>query len=554
MLDRRFASEDEVKGGSACCHVDEAVSLLVGRGGYKGMIKSGDRDGLRELARLCPAGGLVVGSFKGGTVQVATGDSHSMIVGCSGRGKTRRCIIPMVETMVLASHNIVVNDMKAEVLGATGGLLSLMGYAVYVVDLRHPARTPHTYNPLSAAWDSWAGGDKDGASRLLRNFACTVFSNSAGAQGVDPFWENSSIDYFTGLSLGMLEAGCTKGEFTLESVSAMDRASMGGRHSSTGLDKFFSHLKGTVAASSAAGTLGAPSDTKASILSVFRQALSIYCSQDGLMSALSKSSFDASVLAKEGTAIFLISPDENSELAPIATAILGQLMTQAIALAEESDEARERPVDFVIDEFGNLAKRIPSFQEVVSACRSRGIKLHICVQSDAQLDSVYGKDLKNVIVGNIYNQLFLGSRDPNYLKQLSDQLGEYMTPGGKTAPRMSHGQLQRLEKRADETEAVVLMEDLPPFVGVLPDYETLSPSLPMTGLPKAAKRASADRRGKRPIFDVEAHVRKWEQEKVSGFASEAFARNDAFPSTRETSRSIEEIIARFSSESSGGAE
>lgn len=540
MVNKRFASTDEVLSCSVKCNIRAAVALLKSQGGLENV----DGDGLERLRELCTDGGLVVGSYEDGTVQIAPGDSHSLIIGCSGRGKSRRVIIPTVETLILAGHNLVVNDMKGEIFKSVNHLLELMDYKAYVLDLRHPARSLHTYNPMADAFDAWTSGDNDTAARLLRNLASIIFSNSAssGAQ-VDPFWENSSIDYFTGLALAMLESGCNEDEFTLASVAAMDRASTGHPKGRSPLDKLFARLKGTLAYNAAMGTLGAPEDTKSSIVSVWRQAMSIYCSQIGLMRVLSRSSFDASVLAADRTAIFLVSPDEHAEVAPITTAILGQLMTKAIAIAEESDAARKQPVDFVLDEFGNLAKRIPSFGEVVSACRSRGVKLHLCVQSDAQLEHVYGKDLKGVVLGNIYNQVFLGTRDSDYLERFSKQLGEYVTPGGRTAPIMSRGQLQRLEKRQNETEAVILMESLAPHVAALPDYETICADIPASDLPlTSTKREAFD--DVQLVYDIEKIVHDQEAQWVNKPAS-ARGRHFSEDSGIAASQSIDELLASF---------
>lgn len=540
MAGRRFASTDEVLSHSVKCHVRAGVALLESQGGLGNM----DEDDLERLRKLCPDGGLVVGSHEDGTVQITPGDSHSLIIGCSGRGKSRRVIIPTVETLVLAGHNLVVNDMKGELFRSVNHLLELMDYKVYVLDLRHPAHSLHTYNPMADAFDAWASGDSDAAARLLRNLASIIFSNSASSGAhVDPFWESSSIDYFTGLALAMLESGCNEDEFTLASVAAMDHASTGHPKGRSPLDKLFARLKGTLAYNAAMGTLGAPDDTKASIVSVWRQAMSIYCSQIGLMRVLSRSSFDASVLAADRTAIFLVSPDEHAEVAPITTAILSQLMTKAIAIAEESDAARQQPVDFVLDEFGNLGKRIPSFGEVVSACRSRGVKLHLCVQSDAQLEHVYGKDLKSVILGNIYNQVFLGTRDSDYLERFSKQLGEYITPGGRTAPIMSRGQLQRLEKRQKETEAVVLMESLASHVATLPDYETICADIPTSDLPHARTGRGAPNDAQ-PVYDVEKVVHDLEMQQVNKITS-AHGRHFGGDSEFAAPQSIDELLASF---------
>ena len=137
--------------------------------------------------------------------------------------------------------------------------------------------------------------------------------------------------------------------------------------------------------------------------------------------------------------------------------------------------------------------------------------------------------------------MFLGTRDPEYLKQFSEQLGEYVSPGGKTMPRMTRGQLQRLEKRANETEAVVLMENLVPFVATLPDYESICPLSSKVGCETKNAKASRLPPIPRRVFDMKSHVESWESEKMKQLAETCIQERKA-ARNRESAKSVEELL------------
>lgn len=481
---KRFADRDQIISRTRCAEIDAAIKLVKER---KGLYS--DYELTRKLGHLVPTAGSVVGSFGDGMVQVLDSDSHDAVVAASGRKKSRAWAIPSVITYVLSGAPFVVNDMKGEVFAAVKALLDFMDYKTIVLDYRKPESSPNCFNLLSAAWYHFKAGDHDAAARVIRNVAETLYSE-LGSKTKDVYWTNMAIEYFSGLALGLLEIGCPLDEFTIESVFEADAIG------STELKRVFSELKGTVAEKNASGTLMAPNDTQASIRSVFAAPLSAFCSQERLMDMMSRSDFLMSDLANEKTALFIISPDESAGVAPIVTAVFSQLMSELVSLAGSSGGSLANPVHILLDEFGNL-KRIPNFEHIVSAGRSRGLRLHLVLQSTSQLSYVYGEDIKEVITSNIYNWIFMGFRDVHFLKEFSEQLGVTIRPSGQEKPLLSVSALGMLEKRPEESEAICLVEDIPPYLATMLDYSVFE-ELPSANAIEQIAHPSIKRRA----FDV----------------------------------------------------
>lgn len=489
----KFASRNEIESCTKRVMIDEAIKLVKEAGSHEAILGDPDLESL--FHEYVPAGGIVVGSFEKGTVQVLDADSHDVVVASSGRKKTRAEILPSIISFALNASPIVVNDMKGEILSASYGLLEAMGYNVFVLDYRNPGSSPNAYNLLSLAWHRFKQGNCDAAAKAIRNVAEVLYAE-LGSQTNDVYWTHMSTEYFCGLALGLLEYGCPLDAFTLETIYATSNMSI------TSLKSAFAEIKGTVAERNVHGTLYAPNDTRASIESVFSAPLSAFCSQQGLMEMMSQSDFTPEDLATEKTALFIVSPDENANVAPIVTAMFSQLMSELVSVATRRGGVLPHTVQFIIDEFGNL-QRIPNYEHYVSSARSRGLRLHIVLQSTSQLTYVYGKEVKEIIVGNIYNWVYMGTRDLRFLKEFSEQLGTTTAPSGKKeVPVLSVPALGTLEKRQEESEAICLIEDLLPYLATLPDYEYLEelPS-PSGGLEKTERHA-------RKAFDITKAKRK----------------------------------------------
>ena len=95
----------------------------------------------------------------------------------------------------------------------------------------------------------------------------------------------------------------------------------------------------------------------------------------------------------------------------------------------------------------------------------------IVVQSFAQLDYRYGKDVARTIIGNTANWIYLFSPDPELLKYVSELTGEIIDETGKKRNLLSVNQLRHFQKSNDEgrTECLMLLGRMNPFVTYLPD-------------------------------------------------------------------------------------
>ncbi len=503
-----FASSDEIARIGVTCRINDAIATL------SAVDQPGEHE-RAEASRLCPDGGPVLLS-EGKHTLVSAGDSHSVCFASTGRGKTRRHVYPMMLTELLSGSNVVVNDMKGEILETMRPLLDRMGYVTHALDLRKPAQSPSRYNPLSIVWDEYHRGDRDASFLYLRNFGLSLF-DSLGEGCNDPFWTSSATDYFVSLALGMLEWGIERDAFTLENVAIVDREGSTKSCAKTYLQEYFELLPGdSVARQFASGTIEAPNDTRLSILSVFRQPMSLYLGQQGLTDALSCSDFTVADLTEERRALFIVSPDETHALGPIVVGIINQVMSALVSIAQSEHGGRlPRRVDFILDEFGNLPSKIPDMGALVSAARSRNIRLHLVLQSEHQLAQVYGHDMKEVILDNVDTWYFMGSRSYAFMKHLSDLAGETTLPSGRVVPLISVSQMQHLESRATETETLIFASSLSPYVTALRDVSTYAPLQPALRAPSPSRRADAI---KRPKFDIKGIVQDAKERKMREMA------------------------------------
>lgn len=112
------------------------------------------------------------------------------------------------------------------------------------------------------------------------------------SKGQDPFWENTSADYFTGLTLALFD-DAKEEEININSINLMSTVGEEKIGATTYIKEYFSDKDQTSGAYvNASSTLMAPTDTKGSILSVFKQKIKLFSSRKNLSEMLSCSDFD----------------------------------------------------------------------------------------------------------------------------------------------------------------------------------------------------------------------------------------------------------------------
>ena len=80
------------------------------------------------------------------------------------------------------------------------------------------------------------------------------------------------------------------------------------------------------------------------------------------------------------------------------------------------------PVLLLLDEFPRLGK-MDVIQNAVSTLRSKGVTICLLVQSLTQLDKIYGKETRQIIVDNCQYKAILNVTDPENQRIFSDIIG-----------------------------------------------------------------------------------------------------------------------------------
>ncbi|MDD4036476.1 MAG: type IV secretory system conjugative DNA transfer family protein [Bacilli bacterium] len=435
----------------------------------------------------------------GNEVYVDDGESHSLIVGATASGKTRRFALPMINILAKKGESIIVTDPKAELYEHTAGLFIERGYKVIVLNLRNPQQG-NAWNPLRLPYDLYKAMNPDKATELIDDLAINILYDEKNTN--DPFWEKTSADYFSGLILGLFE-DAKESEINLNSINLMTTVGEERLGASTYIKEYFEMKDPSKPAYiSVSSTINAPNETKASILSVFKQKIKLFSSKENLSEMLSYSDFDMKDIGREKTAVYIIIQDEKKTYHPLATTFVKQCYESLIDVAHENGGELPIRTNFILDEFANMPP-IKDITTMITAARSRQIRFNLIIQNYAQLNQVYGKENAETIKGNCTNRIYLLSSELGALKEISELCGEVKSKDkdakGQTRPLISVSELQTLKVGS----AIINKARMFPFKTKLPDisqYKFHDRKYEKAVLPQREKRGI-------DLFDIRAFVK-----------------------------------------------
>lgn len=107
--------------------------------------------------------------------------------------------------------------------------------------------------------------------------------------------------------------------------------------------------------------------------------------------------------------IYLIMNDNDAANNFLGNLAFKQFINLALKKADANPDGKlKRPVQLIADEFCNLG-RLDSFERAISVMRSRDMGVTMCVQSIGQLDTVYGKSVRETIMENCDSIVIMGT-------------------------------------------------------------------------------------------------------------------------------------------------
>ena len=402
-----------------------------------------------------PAAGFPL-DVVGDTVYFDTGDTHTIVFGSTGSGKTNWVSSPSIRICGRAGESLVVNDPKGELIRDNYDYLIGLGYRVVKFHGRKPS-VSQRWNPLEIPYRLFRSDDivdRDEAQNMILNLAECL----SPVKGLDPFWETSAQEVIAGLCNILFRCCSDPEKINLRSVCLLKEMIASGN------PEIMEYLEGddvTLAEKLNLSVVVNNSETTARcIYSMVDHALSKFASHDMMAWMTSASEFDLRDLGRSKMAVFIVTPDEDDTYSAMVSLLVKQCYKMLVMEAQTSPGLKlPVRVNFILDEFGNIAP-IPGISHMVTAARSRNIRFLLLVQDKSQIEGKYGC-MASAIISNCGNIMYLNGRDPSLLTQLVGMAGRDRFG----IPIVSTSRLQRLSR--EKREVFVLRDREHPFIANL---------------------------------------------------------------------------------------
>ncbi len=397
---------------------------------------------------------------------VENSESHTIVLGSSGTGKSRRYILPMLHSIFEANESAIVIDPKGECYRLTSYINSDT-YQDYVIDFRDVFRSTK-WNPLGAIqdlWDSDTINEQQRARELINQLATALFP----ANSNDPFWSNSAKSLFVGLVNVLMESNKSK----KRQITILDIYKIVIKGDDE-IRKLLTEFPNSIGIMNVHSYITTANDTRGGIRSTFLEGLNMFSSSEGLISMLSGNELKISEInGNKKFRIFIIIPDETPIYNNLAAVLCNQLINHFVNFAQENPEARLMTrLNIVIEELGNIGKSIGNLPFLMSASRSRNIRMHLVLQSLSQLEATYGAADALTIRENADILVAFRTTNITTLKELSEKCGERMMEINGNYQRESlitPSQLGAMEVG----QALVMIRGRIKFITWMPDYSVI---------------------------------------------------------------------------------
>jgi type IV secretion system protein VirD4 len=408
---------------------------------------------LRKEKMLDPApNGVLVGRFKGDLVRLP-GQQFVILAAPTRSGKGVGVVIP---NLLDYQESVVVLDIKQENFDLTSGWRASQGQEIYLFNPFAEDRRTHRWNPLSYV-------SKDPAFRVsdLMSIASMLYPEGSDDQ---KFWVSQARNAFMAFSLYLCEKWDHDEKNGLP-LMLRDKPTLGMIYRlSSGDGTDLRELYGALAQkpflsgnakSAFANLLSQAAETFASILGTFKEPLNAWLNPV-LDAATSEDDFLLTDVRKKRMTIYIgIQPNKLAESRLIVNLFFSQLINlNTKELPQNSPDLKHQCL-LLMDEFTSIGK-VEIIASAVSYMAGYNIRLLPIIQSMAQLDAVYGKDVSRTVITNHALQIVFAPREQQDANDYSEMLG--YTTVTKTNVTKSKGGDTR--SKTEEKRALMLPQEL----------------------------------------------------------------------------------------------
>ncbi|MES0412550.1 type IV secretory system conjugative DNA transfer family protein [Anaerostipes caccae] len=403
---------------------------------------------------LYPDGGLVVGKIdmKNGVEKILhiIDDLHAIILGATRAGKTRNHVLQTICDLMLAGENIFAIDMKQELYDYTAPKAKKLGYLPICIDFIHPYQSDR-YDYLGpivkalkeddvskAIYETWnlvsqlVGEPPENGEKLWNSGESSTLAACIMAVAYDnmdhPEYQNLTNVFFFITEMCTEYRGAMPLVFYIQSLPETHPSRI--LLAATNIAAFKTRASFYVSAVMTLRLLTMPS----------------------INNMTSKSDFDLEELLMNGqkVIIYLCLPARDKTYFPLAALTLRQISDQIDAVADKMGGRLDRRFNFIDDEIGNMPK-ITNLPNQLAFLTGKGIRHNLFIQSYAQLDYVYGKEVAQIIKDNCDLTIYLRSPNQDTRKEISNDLGDYTVSTYSLNNNQPVGSLKMSGNRGEST-------------------------------------------------------------------------------------------------------
>lgn len=365
--------------------------------------------------------GLVLGMTKVGKKEkiiCINEDVHTLILGSTRSGKTRREILESIWLRAKAGGSMIMFDPKGELYLYSYPFLKTLDYDIYVFDLNEPLKSMR-YNFL--IYIIKAVNENDIPQAIDKTW--DLVSVLVGVPKGEPLWTDGNASCIAASILAVVIEADKKYQNLANVYEFIHHMCKVDECGDMPITEFFNNLPDVHPAKSVFGVAEiSPDKMRGSFFGSALTTLRLFTNWN-IADLTSESDFDVKDIALKKSALFIIIPDEKTTLYPIATLFIAQSYVALTEVAKTYGGRVPITVDYFWDEFGQCP-HVPDLGAGLSVAAGRGIRFNLVLHSFQQLEGKY-KEESETIKGNCLVWIYLKSPILKTLDELSKKTGTY---------------------------------------------------------------------------------------------------------------------------------
>lgn len=333
-------------------------------------------------------------------------NNNICIIGTTGGGKTLNLVQPRL--LYNRNTNLIISDPKREIVEKYRYYYKRLGFNVLELNISNPDLADVCFDPMQ-----YVDCHKD-VNMLSR--AIVDLTPQRPNSSADCYWENSScnvVKFAVYYKLSM-----DGGDTTLvDIVDFIDNLDIDERSTlmSTNVDSMVEEVKKNMPDHPMLAPYNsfktAPIRTAGSIFTTIKTTLSNVFSENIKRVIKEKETLDLYKFTNEKTILFITADGSDEYEDALINLIFDMLIQHLTKIADTYPNQRlPVPVHFIFDDFA-AGTKISSFPRQISKFRSKNMSSTIVLQSETQLEGMYGEADAKTIINNNDTLIYLGGND-----------------------------------------------------------------------------------------------------------------------------------------------